>query len=361
VNLGKTFKIVWALMATLLAHAADAQFTYTNNGDNTITITVYTGSGGDVIIPDQIEGFPVTTIGPEAFAGSSVTRVNIPATVINIEDQAFFFCENLTAVYFQGDAPNLGSSVFGALNFGPLPGMSWTYPNCYYLPETTGWESNFAGCATFMLVPPYICAVNNGAITISGYIGDGNSLVIPSTIADLPVVAIGDSVFFGSSLTSITIPNSVVSIGYSVFANCAALKSVFFAGNVPITTTAPSFDETEFQYDNGAIVYYLPGTTGWGPVFGDGPTAYGWGSQGGAQTMLWQPSIQAPNNGFQANQFGFNINWASGQTVVVEGCTDMNDPVWSPLATITLTSGTSCFCDPQSTNYPARYYRLRAP
>jgi hypothetical protein len=362
VSLVKTLRIVWALMAIMLAQkVANAQFTYTNNGDNTITVTGFTGSGGDVTIPDRIEGFPVTTIGSEAFSGSSVTRINIPATVIDIGDQAFFFCENLTTVYFQGDAPNLGSSVFGALTFGFPPG--WTYPNCYYLPETTGWASNFGGCPTFMWVPPYICTVNNGTITISGYTGNGSSLVIPNTIGDLPVVAIGDSVFVGSSLTSITIPNSVVSIGYSVFADCTALKSVFCAGNAPTTTTPPSFDETEFQYDDGAIVYYLPGTTGWSPVFGDGPTAYGGGSQGGAQTKLWLPAIQVANSGFQTetNQFGFNINWANGQTVVVEGCTDMNNPVWCPLATNTLTSGLSYFSDAQWTNYPARYYRLRSP
>ena len=29
----------------------------------------------------------------------------------------------------------------------------------------------------------------------------------------------------------------------------------------------------------------------------------------------------------QTNQFGFNINWASGMVVVVEACTDLTNPV----------------------------------
>src|SRR5262245_44501712 len=58
--------ILLALFMTL-ANVVQAQFTYTTNSDNTITITGYTGSGGDVAIPDTIDGMAVTTIGPNAF------------------------------------------------------------------------------------------------------------------------------------------------------------------------------------------------------------------------------------------------------------------------------------------------------
>ena len=48
-----------------------------------------------------------------------------------------------------------------------------------------------------------------------------------------------------------------------------------------------------------------------------------------------------PSFGVRTNQFGFNINWVSGQTVVVEASTNLTDPVWTPLQTITLTNGLS--------------------
>jgi hypothetical protein len=64
--------------------------------------------------------------------------------------------------------------------------------------------------------------------------------------------------------------------------------------------------------------------------------------------------------GVRSNQFGFNINWASGMTVVVEACTSLANPTWTPLATNTLTSGTAYFSDPEWSNYPGRYYRLRS-
>jgi hypothetical protein len=63
----------------------------------------------------------------------------------------------------------------------------------------------------------------------------------------------------------------------------------------------------------------------------------------------------------QNNQFGFDINWASGQVIVVEACTNLASLVWIPLQTNTLTNGLFHFSDPQWTNYPGRYYRISSP
>ena len=48
-------------------------------------------------------------------------------------------------------------------------------------------------------------------------------------------------------------------------------------------------------------------------------------------------------------------------TVVVEACTNLANPAWHPIGTNTLISGSAYFSDPQWTNYPARFYRLRSP
>ena len=63
----------------------------------------------------------------------------------------------------------------------------------------------------------------------------------------------------------------------------------------------------------------------------------------------------------QTNGFGFIISWATNVSVVVEACTNLANPIWSPVGTNTLTGGSSYFSDPQWTNYPARFYRLRSP
>ena len=68
-----------------------------------------------------------------------------------------------------------------------------------------------------------------------------------------------------------------------------------------------------------------------------------------------------PSFGVGTGGFGFIISWANNLPVVVEACTNLAAPVWSPLATNTLTGDSSYFSDPQWTNHPNRFYRLRSP
>jgi hypothetical protein len=121
--------------------------------------------------------------------------------------------------------------------------------------------------------------------------------------------------------------------------------AVYFKGN------APSLGSSVFLNDNNATIYYLPGTTGWGATFGGRPTA------------LWKPRVQTGDASFGVwtNQFGFNIAWASGRSIVVEASTNLASPIWVPLQTNTLSSDTWYFSDAEWTNYPGRFYRLRSP
>ena len=106
-----------------------------------------------------------------------------------------------------------------------------------------------------------------------------------------------------------------------------------------------------FYIDTKPIVYDLPGTTTWGSTFGGLPTA------------LWNPQVSRsdPSFGVRSDQFGFAITGMTNLIIVVEACADLARPVWSPVATNTLADGAVSFSDPQWTNYPARFYRLRSP
>ena len=46
--------------------------------------------------------------------------------------------------------------------------------------------------------------------------------------------------------------------------------------------------------------------------------------------------------------------------VVVEASTNLGSG-WVPLQSVSLTNGDFYFSDPQWTNYPGRFYRLRSP
>jgi len=93
-------------------------------------------------------------------------------------------------------------------------------------------------------------------------------------------------------------------------------------------------------------------------------TAANGGSSGGGVVfgLTVLPQIMSDGNfGIQSNAFGFDVTGISNQVVVVEACTNLISPDWLPLQTNTLTGGSSYFNDPQWTNYPGRFYRLRSP
>ena len=60
---------------------------------------------------------------------------------------------------------------------------------------------------------------NNGGLTIISSQGTIKELVIPGTINDMPVVAIGDGAFTKRGLTKVVIPDSVTTIGDLAFSN----------------------------------------------------------------------------------------------------------------------------------------------
>lgn len=71
-----------------------------------ITITGYTGAGGEVVIPAEIDGKPVTQIAAQAFRVSKVpaalhiTKITIPDSVTTMGKGVFFGCSNLQEVVF---------------------------------------------------------------------------------------------------------------------------------------------------------------------------------------------------------------------------------------------------------------------
>lgn len=203
----------------------------------------------------------VTSIGSRAFFHSRINSFNIPSSVTTIEDFTFYGCSQLTSITIPSNVTTIGSCAFGDCT-------ALTSVTISDGVTTIGGEA-FRGCSNLeaINIPNsvteiqsmvfYECpkllsiTVPSTVTTIDSYAFDGvPNVVYNGTNTDAPWGAKclngtidGIFVFADASKTSllacsptaegsITIPNSVTTIGSKAFANCTAITSVTLPNGV---------------------------------------------------------------------------------------------------------------------------------
>ena len=102
------------LGAVNVAAATYGKLTYTVSGGEVTITDCDTSASGALTIPSTINGYPVTTIGVQAFYRCpSLTSVTIPDSVTTIGDHAFYYCSSLTSVTIPDSVTTIGDSAFG--------------------------------------------------------------------------------------------------------------------------------------------------------------------------------------------------------------------------------------------------------
>ena len=89
-----------------------ADFEYSVIRDGTISIDKYIGNAAEVVIPDTIDGIPVTLIEISAFSGTPIKKVVIPETVTTIDSSAFEACRLLEKVILPSKLRTLKKNAF---------------------------------------------------------------------------------------------------------------------------------------------------------------------------------------------------------------------------------------------------------
>ena len=174
------------------------------------------------------ENSKLESIGDSAFNNcSSLTSITIPGSVTNIGSYAFFGCSSLESITL----PFIGAKA------GVTSNDAYQYPLGYIF----GTSSYTGGTK----VTQYYYGSSTSSTTSSTY-------YIPSTLRSVTVT--GGNILYGafydcSSLTSITIPDSVTSIGDYAFYGCSSLTIYCEAGS------KPSSWGTEWNYSKCPVVW----------------------------------------------------------------------------------------------------------
>ena len=193
-------------------------FKYFKNVKSIKSYVFYKCSGlTSVTIPEG-----VTSIGVEAFGNcSGFTSITIPEGVTSIGNSAFYNCSKLTSITIPSSVTSIGEYAFCSgsklKTAGPIGGgynieFGWT---------STIIDNAFNNCSslTSITIPSSVTSIGNGVFyKCSGF----TSITIPEGVTSIG----GDAFYKCSNLTSITIPSSVTSIGYRAFYECSKLTSV---------------------------------------------------------------------------------------------------------------------------------------
>lgn len=135
--------------------------------------------------------------------------------------------------------------------------------------DLTNWDWGTITGATFTITvtaPSRDFTFDATTGTIKKYNGNDTVVVIPPTISSWPVTKIGEDAFQdNTTITSVTIPDSVTEIGANAFAGCTNLTSVTYGGdwrNLTIQSGNPAVEDAvnaqlfdfAFTPDNTAVI-----------------------------------------------------------------------------------------------------------
>lgn len=263
-----------------------------NETKDGVVITGYTGTLTRFMIPDYIEGYPVTEIGDSAFIYSQIEQIILPKTLVKIGEKAFQYSDQLVFVNMSNQVTEIGA---------------WAFDDCekltyIYLPDSLKTISPFAfwgagltsvsipsgveyigmgafGCGSESFTEIVLLGENPYYTTVDGILyskdmlevlcvpaGKTGSIYVPDG-----VVSIGNRAFAGCAyITNVILPDSVTSIQERAFVDCVAMTDIViprsvkmiydlafqFCTSLTSITISPDCSLGSMMYYYGEVLYY---------------------------------------------------------------------------------------------------------
>lgn len=254
----KALKKLFILLAALLSLCAIAlsAFAQTENGfsytvaDGEASITAYTGGACELVLPDTLGGYPVTSIGVCAFRDCrSLTSVTIPDGVARIGSRAFKNCVSLAQIHIPDSVTRIDTHAFygcaslkqirlhdnlSGINILAFYGCS-AARHCSpdsltaYVLTDVGYSFTDPDYPQLTL-KAFEDADGRRTFTVS----DCEETVVSVSFPDR-VTAIERYAFFGCDrLVEITIPDGVAEIAGSAFEGCSSLRRITLPESVQV-------------------------------------------------------------------------------------------------------------------------------
>lgn len=213
-----SFLIVSLILCSFFVLAASAEenrvtidgITYTIMSDHAVLYECDRNLEGEITVPSEVEGKPLTVIGPGGFSNcKKVTKINLPSSVTSIERVAFYHCEELVSVNIPKAVTKIDDNLFGYCE--SLVSLKLS-DNIVSIGDSAFYKcsklSNFE-------IPPYVTTIGPDAFSFCSSL---NTVTIPETVTRIEKFTFR----YCSMLRSVNIPKNCEYIGMGAFSCCYA-------------------------------------------------------------------------------------------------------------------------------------------
>ena len=262
-------------------------WSYRKNDESSVCLTNYKGEDTEIIVPEMIGNYTVTSLKKTFYKKRQIESVTVPKTVKEIGEETFFECDMLREVVLNQGLEIIGSNAFfwcEKLEKIDIPDTvkeigKGALQGCKKLTEiklpdglTCLEDSLFSSCHSLktVSVPDSVSEIGdgvfwmcsqlaefkfpNGVTKIGSMAFDGcrnlKEIIIPTSVKTIDnsafsgcygikniaipegVTKIGDKAFASCELASISLPDSLTSIGEEAFEDCYNLTSITIPKNV---------------------------------------------------------------------------------------------------------------------------------